>query len=336
MRPSTFVVVPSVSVGPLAASTTSACWADAVRKRSTAITVRAPATARVASSVSGKSASGSAPRSTSTSILPSAAACRMPVASRPSSVGTFGQPMLLEPVAGLVEGDPTREQPGGETHVERSVHVAAAQGAQEPHVRVRRVDGGGGGHDPVGGLGDVGPAEHDGDGAVGEERPRRRHVVGMDAAHLHGGRARQQRPHHVTGGAGAVQERGGGELGDGGVVGGQLDDLHAVPRHGMPKPQEEDRELLLQVRCEQQHRAAGCAHLVDRGSREAEDDLGGETVTELRVDVVGAEDALGELGPRVGALVGEPSAAEHRDLVGRRGVEGGRSRRQRLAPWHLA
>ena len=38
-------MVPSVSVGPLAARTTSACWADAVRKRSTAITVRAPATA---------------------------------------------------------------------------------------------------------------------------------------------------------------------------------------------------------------------------------------------------------------------------------------------------
>ena len=120
---------------------------------------------------------------------------------------------LLEPVAGLVEGDPTREQSGGETHVERAVHVAAAQSAQEPHVGVRRVDRGGGGHDPVAGLGDVGPAEHDGDGAVGEERPRRRNVLGIDTAHLHVGRARQQGPHHITGGAGAVQERGGGELG---------------------------------------------------------------------------------------------------------------------------
>ena len=44
IRPSRLVVVPSISVGPLAASTTSACWAEAVRKRSTAITVPAPAT----------------------------------------------------------------------------------------------------------------------------------------------------------------------------------------------------------------------------------------------------------------------------------------------------
>ena len=51
--------------------------------------------------------------------------------------------------------------------------------------------------------------------------------------------------------------------------------------------------------------------LVDGGPRQAEHDLGGEAVAELAVDVVGAEHALGQLGPRVGVLVGEPGAAEH-------------------------
>ena len=218
--------------------------------------------------MSGKSASGSAPSSTSTSILPSAAACRMPVASRPALGRDLRPATLLEPVAGLVEGDPTREQPGGETHVERAVHVAAAQGAQEAHVGVGRVDRGGGGHDAVGGLGDVGPAEHDGDGAVGEERRRRRDVVGIDTAHLHGGRARQQRPHHVTGGAGAVQERGGGELGDGRCAGWPARRPSRRPRvTAWRSRRKRTGQLLLQVGCEQQHRAAGRAHLVDRGSR---------------------------------------------------------------------
>ena len=102
------------------------------------------------------------------------------------------------------------------------------------------------------------------------------------------------------------------------------------------QPEEEDRELLLQVGGEQEHRAAGRAHLVDGGAREAEHDLGRQPVAELGVDVVGAEHALGELGPGVGALVGEPGAAEHRDLVGGGGVQGGGRRRQRLAPRHLA
>ncbi len=63
---------------------------DSVRNRSMAMTVRAPAMARVASSRSGKSASGSAPSRTRMSMRPSAAAVRMPVVSRPRSAGTAG------------------------------------------------------------------------------------------------------------------------------------------------------------------------------------------------------------------------------------------------------
>ena len=48
--------------------------------------------------------------------------------------------------------------------------------------------------------------------------------------------------------------------------------------------------------------------MVARGSPSTS--LGRQAVAELGVDVVGADDALGQLGPGVGVLVGEPGAAE--------------------------
>ena len=90
-RPSILVVVPAFSAKPAAASTTSARLLDALRAVSTASTVRAPVRPRSAKSASGKSARGSAPRRTSTSMRPSAAARRMPSVSRPSATGSAGQ-----------------------------------------------------------------------------------------------------------------------------------------------------------------------------------------------------------------------------------------------------
>ena len=90
----------------------------------------------------------------------------------PAGSGTFGQPCRLNHVPPVGQRRAAREQTRGEPHVERAVHVAAAQGAEEPHVRVGGVDRGGGRDDLVGGLGDVGAAEHDRDGAVGEQRRR--------------------------------------------------------------------------------------------------------------------------------------------------------------------
>ena len=55
--------------------------------------------------------------------------------------------------------------------------------------------------------------------------------------------------------------------------------------------------------------SAQTSSIVARG--QPEDDLGGQAVAELAVDVVGADHALGELGPGVGGLVREAGAAEH-------------------------
>src|SRR5664280_162446 len=61
------------------------------------------------------------------------------------------------------------------------------------------------------------------------------------------------------------------------------------------------RELLAQVAREHDHRV-GRHGLVDGGPRQAEDHLCGEPVAQLGVDRVGAEDALGHLGPCVGPV----------------------------------
>ena len=98
------------------------------------------------------------------------------------------------------------------------------------------------------------------------------------------------------------------------------------------------RELLPQVGCDQ-HDRAGAVEVGDGGAGEAEHDLGGQAVAELRVDVVGAEHALGEAGPHVGVLVGAARAAEHRDRRRaarvERGLQPGRRRVERFGPRHL-
>ena len=78
--------------------------------------------------------------------------------------------------------------------------------------------------------------------------------------------------------------------------------------------QEQDRELLLQVGTEQHDRGRG-VDVGDLGTREPEHDLGGQAVAELRVDVVGADDALREPRPRVRVFVRAARAAEHGDRI---------------------
>ena len=143
--------------------------------------------------------------------------------------------------------------------------------------------------------------------------------VGVDAAGV-GARRRpvEQRPHGRAGLARSGEQRDRGQRREAGRVRRHLDDLDAVVDHRVAQAQEQDRQLLLEVGAEEQHRAAGRAHLVDRGAREAEHQLGRQAVAELGVDVVGADDALGQLGPGVGGLVGEPGAAEHGDAGRRR------------------
>ena len=110
-RPSRLVVVPRTSANPAAGSTTSAWRTDSVRNRSVAITVRAPARPRSARSRSGKSLSGSAPSRISVSILPAAAAARMPAASRPRTDGTRGHSPATAPAPSASVVRPAR-RPG--------------------------------------------------------------------------------------------------------------------------------------------------------------------------------------------------------------------------------
>ena len=101
---------------------------------STAMTVRAPARARSARSRSGKSASGSAPSSTSTSMRPSAAACRMPVGVEAGRRRARAGQASANQSRPSSRRDPTGQQARGEAHVEGAVHVAAAQGREEAGV----------------------------------------------------------------------------------------------------------------------------------------------------------------------------------------------------------
>ncbi len=79
--------------------------------------------------------------------------------------------------------------------------------------------------------------------------------------------------------------------------------------------QEQDRELFLQVGAEQHDRGRG-VDVGDLGTRQPEDHLGRQAVAELRVDVVGADDALREPRPHVRVLVRATRPAEHGDGTG--------------------
>ena len=92
--------------------------------------------------------------------------------------------------------------------------------------------------------------------------------------------------------------------------------------HGLAQAEEQDRQLLAQV-AGQRHEDRGGAGLVDGGPGQPQHQLGREAVAELGVDRVGADDALGQLGPGVGGLVGQAGPADHRHGAGAAGVLGG-------------
>ena len=171
-----------------------------------AITLRAPARPRSARSRSGKSAMGSAPSRISVSTLPSAAARRMPAASRPRAAGTPGQ-RSAEPVGPGVERDVAREQAGRHAQLERPVDVGPAQAGEEPHLGPGLGDDRGGGGQRVARLGQVGPADHDRHRPVGQQRTGRPHGGGLDVGHRVADVAGQQRLDHGDQAAGPVVER---------------------------------------------------------------------------------------------------------------------------------
>ncbi len=149
-------------------------------------------------------------------------------------------------------------------------------------------------------------------GPDGEQVARGGQGAGVDAAGV-GSRWRsvEQGAHRGAGLPGSGEQRDRRQRGHTRRVRCHLDDPYAVAHDRVAQSQEEDGKLLFEVGPEQQHGAAGRAHLVDGGPREPEHQLGGQAVAQLGVDVVGADDALDQLGPGVGGLVGEPGAADH-------------------------
>jgi hypothetical protein len=117
---------------------------------------------------------------------------------------------------------------------------------------------------------------------------------------------------------GRVAERVGGQVLS--VVSRGASSTRVAPAAGdrVADPQEQHRQLVLEVGAEHQHGAAGGAGLVDGGAGQAGHHRGREAVTQLGVDVVGADDTLGQLGPGVGGLVGEAGAADDGEPPGPR------------------
>ena len=111
-----------------------------------------------------------------------------------------------------------------------------------------------------------------------------------------------------------------------------LEQGDAIVLRRMTQTEEEHRELLLRIGTEQEHGAARGAEFVDGGAGQTQCRFGRKTIGELGVDVVGAEHALGELGPGVGVLVGESGAADEGDRSGRCGRQRRGGGGQRLGP----
>ena len=276
------------------------------------MTVRAPAMARRARPRSGKSTSGSAPSRTSTSIFPAAAASRMPAASRPGSAGTVGQtpsrnhsPAVVEPV-----------RPGQQARARAPCRGRRARwpgaGRTGSGLREGGEDGVGGGDDAVGGLGQRRPAEDDRDRACGEERGGRRDGGRLDAADVALAGAGDERGDELAArrrdGAGAVAAASSEtEVGCGASSMSVTPSLTTAWRRRRKRTG--SSSLGSGPRSRTVPPGAQASSMVARG--QAEHDLGREAVAQLGVDVVGADDALGELGPGVGVFVGEPGAAEH-------------------------
>ena len=331
-RPSRLVVLPPFSPHTEVGRNTSARAEASAVNAPTAITNGAasrPARMRMRS---GKSCSGSAPSSTSARMLPAAAASRMPAASRPTLAGD-GAPLTGVVVAAGVERDPTGEEARGEPELERAAHVAAPQRGEELHVRERRQRGRGL-HDRRRRLGErLATDDHDEVAVATVERADRL----LDRAAARRGAVAGERAgellRHRAGFAGRVAQHRGDVARESAGARGELDHRHAQLDRGAAHAQVQDRELLAEVGGDE-HDAPGAVDVGDGRAGETEHDVGGEPVAELRVDVVGAEHALGQARPHVGVLVGAARAAEHRDgsRARRRRARAAVPRRRRRAP----
>ena len=114
--------------------------------------------------------------------------------------------------------------------------------------------------------------------------------------------------------AGADAQGRGGQSGQGSGRRCQFDQGRGTD-HRLAEAQEENGQFLPEV-AGQGDEDRGLARGVDRGPGQAQDQFGREAIAQLGIDRVGAEDALGQLGPGVRRLIGEPCPTHHGDAAG--------------------
>ena len=207
------------------------------------------------------------------------------------------------------------------------MHIAATQRRQETDA-FESVEGDGCIDGDRRGLGDRGPAEDHRDWTR-DRSSRSGDGVGRHTGSI-AGVARygvDERSGQEVDLARLRVQRVGSDRAETGAGRGQLDQRGAVVDDGVTQAKEQRPEVFLGVGTDEDDGAARGAGLVDRGARQTQHRLGRKAVAELRINMVGAEHALGELGPGVLRLVGETGATDHAN-AGRVGITqgiGGRS-----------
>ena len=309
-------MVPGRSWGSAAGSTTSARSVTASGAEATATTKSAPSSAACREVAVGEVVEGIRSEQHQRTD-PLAIGASPPGGGRcenrrrvPAAFGGHRTPGVLEPAAAVVEHDPAGQHSRRHSHVDRAVHVAAPQCRQEPGVRERSCDRLRRFCDQLTGFRERGATEQD-DDALGREQPARLgKCLGVDRS---GGVAP---PDECLGNRDDLARP--GAQGRGGVAGQRallrcdLDQGGRTIDDRGTEPQEEHGHLLAEIAREHEDRVRG-GHLVDGRPRQRGHHLGRQSVAELRVDRVGAQDPLCELRPGVGTLVGEARAAHHRD-----------------------
>ncbi len=150
-------------------------------------------------------------------------------------------------------------------------------------------------------------------GGEGDGCPGALHLAGGDAGDVIGdGSAPTQRPHQACQLARAVVQALRGPGGKAGRPRAYLDDRDPPLDGGVAQPQVEDGKLFLDVGGHGDDQRS-VANLVDRDPRQPGDQVPGQPVPELGVDVVSAQDGAGELGPGVGVLVRQTGPAQDAD-----------------------
>ena len=215
------------------------------------------------------------------------------------------------------------------------MHVAPPRHRQKAHTveSGQRADG----HvERLGSVGERRPPHENGDrSSAAQLGAYRGHRGIVETGHRTVGQQRADQRALLTG---AIAQRRVGVRREAGGRRRDLDETGLTSLGRIADTQVQDRQLFFEVGPEQHDRLRR-AGLVDGGAREAEQHRRVNAVGQLSVDMVGADDRLGQLGPRVGVLVRTSGSAEHGDaaraVIGQRVFDGARRGRECSRPGGL-